>query len=84
MSGATRLPKATVAIVMDQAGGDHIIASVVTAPDGSFTLEYPRDPPVGAAILVTAEGHEPYRKTITPSPPGYQEISFVLKKAGPP
>ena len=69
---------------MGEAGGDHVLASVATAPDGSFTLEYPPDPPVGAAILVTAEGHESYREIITPSPPGYKEISFVLKKIDPP
>lgn len=84
ISGATRLPNATVAVVVGEAGGDHVLALLATAPDGSFTLEYPPDPPVGAAILVTAEGHEPYRAIITPSPPGYKEISFVLRKIDPP
>ena len=84
IAGATRLPNATVAVVVGEAGGDHVIASVATAPDGSFTLEYPRDLPVGAELLVTADGHEPYREIITPTPPGYKEISFVLKKLSPP
>ena len=80
--GIPPLPNADIAIVVSQPDGDQILASTKSAADGSFTLDYPRELPVGAALLVTAPGHAPYRDWLNRPPPGYSQIGIVLKKLG--
>jgi hypothetical protein len=80
LSGDQPLPGAEIAIVVTNPDGDRVLASTKSDPNGDFTLDYPSDLPEGAALVVTAPGHEPYREDLYGRQPGYQQMGIALKK----